>query len=188
MRYELKWRDYNEKGYLSLMIESLISGVIAGIIASAIFMFIMYAIRPKINISDNLTFEEVGNDTIIQVKITNMTRRMINNVRYGLYYCTISDDGINDIEEIPAKKSMLNNISAYNRGDEDAEYAIRISFVANDFLFPLDSDDKLLFVISANHSLSNTLICKKKEYHKDDIMVNGIFESGASLKAIKKEH
>ena len=168
------------------MIEGLISGVLSGIIASACFMFILYGIRPKINISEKLTFEKVGADSIIQVKVTNMTKHMINNVSYALYYCSINDDGINDIEEIPTRKSILRNIARYDKCDEDAEYAIRISFNANDFVFRLDDNDKIIFVISAKHSVSNTSVCKRREYKKDDIFVDGMFESKTSMRAIRK--
>lgn len=175
-----------EKGYLSLMITGLVSGVLSGIIASACFMFILYGVRPKISISEKVIFEKAKEGSIIQIKVANMTKKMINNVDYALYYCLINEDGINDIKEIPARKSILRNIARYDKHDEDAEYAIRITFNANDLNFPLDENDKLIFVINAKHSVSNTSVCKIKEYYRDDIFNDGFFESKTSMKVISR--
>lgn len=163
---------------------SVFIGVVSGIISSICYTIFLLTIKPRIKISNQICCEKKGNDkAIYRIKIVNRTFSMVTNLRYSLQYCQMHDDGISLMEEIKPRKSPIISIDKNNFKKDNTDYAIRISYDIDLNKFHLDDKSKLVFVFIAEHALSNTTTCIKKEYYKKDIQV-GMFESDKSTKIL----
>lgn len=165
---------------------SIFIGIVSGVIASICFALFLLLIKPKVKISDHICVENEGeSDIVYRIKIVNHTFAMLTNLRYVLFYCEMHGDGINTVTEIKPRKSHLISIDRFNFRKDDTDYAVRISYDIDPKEYPLNDNCKLTFTFIADHSLSNTTTCIKKEYYRDDI-VAGVFESDRSVKIIRK--
>lgn len=165
---------------------TILTGVISGIIASMCFSLFLMLIKPKVKISDQICAEEENaNDVVYRIKIVNLTLAMLTNLRYTLHYCKMHGDGISTLTEIEPRKTPIISIDRFNFKKDHTDYAVRISYDIDSTKYPLDDKCKLEFTFIADHALSSTTKCIKKEYHKDDI-VRGVFESDKSIKIIRK--
>lgn len=165
---------------------SIIIGIVSGIIASVCFAVFLLMVKPKVKISDQICIENAGGaDAVYRIKIVNHTFAMLTNLRYVLVYCEMHGDGINTITEIKPRKSQIISIDRFNLRKDDTDYAVRISYDIDPQKYPLNDRCKLEFTFIADHSLSNTTTCIKKEYLAKDI-VAGVFESDKSIKIIRK--
>ncbi len=163
--------------------QNLLIGVISGIVASIFFTIFLFLIKPRIKVSDKISYNGNGKK-LYRIKIVNLTHFMLTNIKYKLFYCTMHGDGITTIEEIEPRKSPVIYINKFSIFDKDAEYAIRISYDIDMNKYPICENTKFEFVFIADHSLSNTTTCVKKEYTQDEI-INGVFESGISTKILR---
>ncbi|MCL2072116.1 MAG: hypothetical protein FWH07_07800 [Oscillospiraceae bacterium] len=155
------------------------TGIISGIMASVVFFLFLMFVRPKINISDKICRENSTN--IFRIKIVNKTHSMLMNVKYTLYYCQKSGDGVYVAREISATETDLYVISKYSKKDINAEYAVRVKYEIDDDI--CISNGWLEFTICASHGFSNTSTCIKKRYSNSDIST-GIFETGTSMRIL----
>lgn len=166
--------------------QNLLIGIISGIVASIFFTLILFFIKPKITVSDKICCcIDSNNNKTYRIKIVNRTCFMLTNIKYKLFYCKIHGDGITTIQEIEPRKSPIICIDKYNFFDKEAKYAIRISYDIDFEKYPINENSKIEFVFIADHSLSNTTTCVKKEYVADDI-IEGLFESKKSTNIIRK--
>lgn len=161
-------------------------GIVSGIVASVCFSIIMFAIRPRFKVSKQIAVSR-GELSIYKIKVVNTSRSMLTNVRYSLHYCVDYTDGTSDISEIDPKKSKLDIISRYSRSDEQASYAVRISYKIDESKYPMMDNTRLIFTILADHAYSNTTTCKKIDYKKEDL-VEGIFETKKSTQILSVKH
>ena len=165
---------------------SIITGIVSGIIASVCFALFLLLVKPKVKISDQICVENEGEkDAVYRIKIVNCTFAMLTNLRYVLAYCEMHGDGINTIIEIAPRKSHLISIDRFNLKKDNTDYAVRISYDIDTSKYPLNDKHKLEFTFIADHSLSNTTTCIRKECFAKDI-VAGVFESDKSVKIIRK--
>lgn len=165
----------------------IVSGIISGLVASMIFALILYSIRPKVKISDKVSICRNNSETILRVKIVNLSRFMIMDADYTLEYCVTYPDGINDVKTINPRKQKLRYIKQYTYNKEDTDYAARISYLFEETDYNLEDGNKLIFTISGKHAFSNTSVCIRKEYCKNDL-IEGVFESGKSTKIIRDQY
>ncbi len=162
--------------------EQMISSVISGVIASIIFTIIQIAIRPRLEISKNICISKSDEGLVIaKIKIVNLGRKMLKDVRYTLHYCVDYDDGLSDITEVAPKKNYLSTVAAYSK--ENTDYAVRISYEWDEKKYPMEENTRFIFTLQGSHPLSNTSKCLKREYRKDDLKI-GSFETGKSCKFI----
>lgn len=162
---------------------TLIMGVLSGIVSSIIIYLLVFNIKPKIKISDNIaktTKEEV---TIYKIKIVNCTKFAIFNLNYSLCYCTEYPDKLIDMIEIPPSKKSLLYIPPFMKNDLNDKHAVRISYKIDTEKYPLTDNTYFCFTISATHGFSNTSLCLEKNYYNSDI-IDGNFETGNSLKVL----
>lgn len=165
---------------------SILIGIVSGIIASICFALFLLLIKPKVKVSDQICVENEGeNDVVYRIKIVNHTLAMLTNLRYVLFYCEMHGDGINTVTEIKPRKSQLISIDRFNFRKDDTDYAVRISYDIDPKVYPLNDKCKLIFTFIADHALSNTTTCIKREYYNKDIIA-GVFESDRSIKIIRK--
>ncbi len=165
---------------------TILTGIVSGIIASMCFSLFLMLIKPKVRISDHICAEEEdANDVVYRIKIVNLTFAMLTNLRYTLYYCKMHGDGISTLTEIQPRKTPIISIDPFSLKKSNTDYAVRISYDIDPVKYPLNDKCKLQFTFIADHALSSTTRCIKKEYYKDDIIL-GVFESAKSVKIIRK--
>lgn len=164
----------------------IVGSILSGIIASVCFAVLMLLIRPIIKVSNKMTVQR-GAVSVYKVKVVNKTFAMLTNVKYSLHYCVDYDDGTTDITEIKPMKEKLSVIDRYSPFDKQGIYAVRISYEVDENKFPMKDNTRMVFTILADHAISNTTACKKVDYKAENI-VEAIFETGKSTKAIYTEH
>ena len=159
------------------MATTLLSGVVSGLIASIVFFFLFYIIKPKIIISDKICRD--ASNCISRIKVVNMSRYALVNVKYTLYLYRRSADGIADVSFIKPNKKELEFIKAYSKTESD--YAVRLSYRLDEVEFNSRPNEEsyLLFSIYACHSLTGSSIFLEKKYDIEDIQC-GQFETGKS--------
>lgn len=170
------------------MVVGIISGVISGLISSAIFFTLMYKIKPKISLSEKMCKEQMSgekdkNYTLLTVKVVNLSRSLLMNVHYSMFLKRTYEDKVSDIKEIKPVKSELKAISGYSKKDDDAAYAIVLSYKIETKLLEEKGNSKILFMLYGSHSFSNTTSYVQREYELNDI-VEGVFETEKSTKVI----
>lgn len=168
---------------MSELVTGVISGLISGILASLIFYVVLFSVRPKIHISDKicLTRNEKG-ELIYQIKVVNKTRSMLFNVGYTLLFCKKSNNGVYNTQDIQPLKEPIKVIAEYDKNNDNAEYAVRLSFPVKNIS---DKDEWFEFSICASHSFSNTSACMRKIYKKDDVDIKeGMFETKESMRIL----
>lgn len=153
------------------------SGVISGVISSLFLYFVIFRIKPKVKVSKHIC--RGIHDGIFRIKVVNLTRTNLTDVKYNLYACYRAADGNMDTEEIPPCKPKLGFIQAYSRkqNEKNTDFAIRISYKLNKYMTPDYSS--FLFTFSAKHAVSGTSIFIRKEYAKEDVEC-GQFNLGES--------
>lgn len=162
------------------MLEGIIAGLISGILSSIIISVVLFGIKPKVIISKELCRDY--SDKNYRVKIVNLSRANLIDVKYTMHYCRRYSDGIGDLQEIEPTKSRLQFIDAYSTSDKYADYAVRITYAIDD-TYELADNDCIIFTFYAKHALSGTSIFMTKEYKATDIKC-GRFETGKSTKII----
>lgn len=161
-------------------------GIVSGIVASICFSIIMLSIRPHFKVSKQMAVSR-GDVSIYKIKVVNTTHSILTNVRYSLHYCVDYEDGTTDMSEIGPTKTKLDIVSKYSRFDEQASYAIRISYKIDETKYPMLDNTRMVFTILADHAYSNTTTCKKIDYTAKDL-VEGIFETKKSTKILSINH
>ena len=166
-------------------IDSIISGVVSGVIASVVFFVMLLFVRPNLKVSEGMTSRMLNDGTLeIKIKIVNKTLSMLTNVSYSLYYCKEGKDGIHLIEELDPKKRPITSVSKYSFKKDNTDYAVRLTYNIDPDKYILFDNTKFIFVIMCNHAVSNTTKCIQKEYRKEDVIQNGVFETDKSMKIL----
>ena len=160
----------------------IITGVVSGIVASVIFFAVLLLIRPRIEISDDISYDEDG---VYWIKIVNLTRSMLKNLKYTFHCYETLGDNIFHVTHIEPNKKSLFFIDKYRRKDEDAKYAVAFSYRIQENLLR-ETTNKFVFIFLADHAVSNTSSCIKKEYSQYNI-ISGNFETGKSMKIIRRK-
>ncbi|MCH5297798.1 MAG: hypothetical protein J1E85_09020 [Ruminococcus sp.] len=163
-----------------------IVGIISGLVSSFCFFVIIFLIKPKIIVADKICKNIVGNDVIYKIKIVNKSHAMLTNLNYSLYYKIEGKDGVHEIFEIPPSKSPIVFVDKYDRNDTDADYAVRISYNVDASQFPIKDNTKFVFNLIASHSTTGSAKSVVKEYKAENIIENGLYETGKSVKIINK--
>ena len=162
------------------MMDSIIAGIISGILSSAIIAIALFGIKPKVIISNELCRD--CKDGKFRIKIVNLSRSNLIDVKYTLHYCRRYSDGIGDFHEIQPSKSRLEFLEAYSSDESYSDYAVRISYNIDD-RFELTNNDCIIFTFYAKHALSGTATFITKEYKASNVKC-GHFETGRSTKII----
>lgn len=162
------------------MLEAIAAGIVSGILSSGIIYLALFKVKPKVLISDNLCRDY--RDGKFRVKIVNLSRANLTDVKYSLHYCRRYSDGIGDLTEIEPSKSRLEFIEAYSKEDSYADYAVRITYQL-DNNFELAESDSIIFTFYAKHAISGTATFVTKEYKATNIKC-GRFETGKSTKVL----
>lgn len=131
-------------------------GIVSGVLAAALWLAIIYQIRPKIAVAPKI--RQAPGDKSCQIKVVNRRRRPAVNVKaqLTLYHSTkAGSDEFNTGRAIPLRKSTLLQLSGVDRTDRGAAV----------FRFATNEDLKLLleqnpgawlaFRMMATHPVTN---------------------------------
>lgn len=136
----------------------------------------MFQVKPRFKISEQICRGK--DDKVYRIKIVNLSHVPLIDVKYTLHAYYRSADGIADVAEVLPRKTPLQFVQAYSRGDSVCDYAVRISYELDTFVKQSDYDF-FVFTFSAKHALSGTVSFTRKEFKKRDI-VCGRFQAGKS--------
>jgi hypothetical protein len=181
-------------------VEFLIGQVIGfsiGMLTSWLFMYLLLLIKPKVQISPFAAHNKDTNQ--IQVRIVNKGRRQVTNIQVSMFVAEqIKVDGGFRRRTIfrPTLKFdslfALSPLQEYSEGDWKLPTASTFSAVEGQEIINLlsknDSGERrLVFTVSATHSLSGTLFVRRRSYRLDDVKVGQFTRSvdfGISTKNI----
>lgn len=152
----------------------VLPGIVSGIIASAILSFVLFGIKPRVKISDQLCRDRT--DGTFEIKVVNLSHADLIDVNYTLHHCRRFPDKIGRLTEIAPLKSKLEFLQAYSRSDPYHDYAVRLTYKIPDTL-EFAENDSLIFTLYARHALSGTFKFFTKEYSADQILC-GVFQVG----------
>lgn len=162
---------------------SLIIGVVSGFISSFVYFMFLRALKPKIMVSPSITLLDKGSSYEYIIKVVNKSRSDLIDVFYSFQIYTISPDNIVDTNYIEPTKKILRHIEKYKKSDNNT-YAVRFSFTDNKKR-ALDDSSFLVFTIYATHAFSGRSIVIRTKYKNDQIIKNGLFETGTSVKILQ---
>ena len=175
-------------GFLINITLGILLAIFTGILASLVFFLSLLLIKPRIKISKELALEILDDGKYkYRVKVVNLTHSMITNLRYNMMHSEVVSEDINHNIEITHHRSPLPVIPAYKRKEGYSDYAVRLSYVVDPKEVVLnDSTSSLIFTLIADHPISNTTTCIRKQYYLKDI-IEGTFETCESTKIINKK-
>ena len=163
--------------------ENILVGVVSGIVATVIFFLVMLLVKPMLIVSEEIC-KKNAEKPIYQIKVVNLSKHMLTNLRYSLQYAVSKGDGINEVINVPPLKDCLFFVDKYDKNDKESKYAIRISFKINESKQPLNESGCYIFTFFAQHSVSNTVTCIRQVYKSGNI-IQGVFETGKSTKILR---
>lgn len=167
---------------------SILIGVLSGLASSALFLWFLTKLRPKIIISEYIAFDEVQIEgtkkSCYRFKIVNKTWfSKIYDVEAQLVLITLinADGGFNiflsPIDLIKDKSWSLNRIS---KNDKHAEFAFQF-ITLEDIKSKWGENQNIELRVKAKHAFSGFSKIEKKRYYKSDLAIKkGSFKFGTS--------
>ncbi|HTE00422.1 MAG TPA: hypothetical protein VK668_14110 [Mucilaginibacter sp.] len=183
---------------------AIIQGVISGVIASALFLFILFSLKPWIVISDKIASQYIevkGKDVHVYVfKIVNKSLFFrIYDLKVNAYICesvpNINGTNVNfkDIELKGADQWILHRLNFkhifqnFLRGDKTldsrCDYACQF-FSTENVATLLNNNSYISIQVLAKHSLTGFSRVKIMKYKHHAKIVKGCFLSGNSCKIV----
>lgn len=176
---------------------SIAIGVLSSLIASFIFLLNIRLIKPKIDISPNITkfFTDKGKE-VYSIKIINRSRQPAINVRaqfHYIYESQLSGGPLTTAKDLKLKRDEVFQIHKYKKikdpKKEEANFAYR--FLCYDDIESLISDEsrdyKIRITILAYNSFSGLGKVFIKVYDKTEI-IPGRFKQGDNFLTIKDKN
>jgi len=175
-----------ERDHLPMdMLETIVVGVLASLSASVLFLFAMYRLKPKIGISHLIAREQRNDKTIYVLKIVNLGKRPIVNLKAELVLVkNVSVEGgpMFWLRPIASRKDEVFFVSGYRRSDPNADYAFRVSTHEDlDALWDSESDFLELDVYAQDSSSGFGTATKQEFRTKRNCIRQGSHRWGKSL-------
>ncbi|WP_179416201.1 hypothetical protein HDF19_10095 [Mucilaginibacter sp. E4BP6] len=188
----------------SILWQAFLNGVIPGVVASAIFLFLLFLLKPKIVISDKIAsqYVKVGNKDhhAYVFKIINKSLFFkIYDLKVNAYVCSnmpnVNGNNVNfkDIQLKGADQWVLNRMYWKHifqntiRGERTLEsrcdYACQF-FSGENISNLLDNNSYISVQVLAKHSLTGFSRVKIRKYNHSSKIVKGIFLSGNSCRIV----
>ncbi len=167
------------------IVVALATGVVSGVVSSVCFYYIMKNVKPKLAVSPYVCISDsVGmGDDLCYIKFVNFSRKVITRLDYVLQYVIMGGDSVHEVKEIAPCKPKLKLIDKYDPHDNDAKYAVRISYRIPSSEYPMTDNARLLFTVLAEDPSSGTTTCVKKEFKACDL-VHGEHQTRESLEYV----
>jgi len=164
--------------------ENFLVGIVSGFVASACFLWFLYNLRPKIEISSHIARDRRPDGTVeYGFKFLNRTRYPIIDVKTRVRIRTGENVGGGTIWSVQnLSAGDIWTVPQYDKVDEEKKYAQRMAK-------PIDLDAKwhdgnshVEFIVMAKHSLSGFVtVTSKKYYTKRDAIRDGTHRYGDDL-------
>ena len=172
------------------MISSILVGVLSSFVASALFLFCLFRVRPKIVISPHIAVTtEPDGKKMYRLKIVNKTIRPIVNIHCRLLLSqpkNVPDGIMITSDRIPLKAEHVFEIPRYDIRNKEANYARRFVCDENiEAIWQGQDGSYLKFTVMASDSLSGFSKVFTKEFHtKKNCIVEGSHRFGDSLEIL----
>jgi hypothetical protein len=139
------------------MLESVVTGVASSLVASSLFLFVLYKLRPKLEISPVIANQSKTDEPMFGIKVINKTGFALTNLEFQLTMITpkaVPNGVVLTNTLIPLTKDRIFEIGPYSKKDKDAHYALRIGAPTDIFAHCTNESHYLYLTVSAQHSLS----------------------------------
>jgi len=177
-----------------------VSGVTASVLASAIFWYMLYQQKPKLQISPKIATmsEDRSGNTLYAIKIINKTKTEIINVKLELCAASVVSQTTVDGRSVPAirltkiaigREQPINElmvIDKFNLNDNEAKYAQQL-IIAEDINDKCNAENSFLLLrIIATHSASGFSKVYEARYDHplSNFIVKGRFKGADNLDII----
>ncbi len=166
------------------VITSVSEGIIVGIISSFVFRIINHFRKPKVMIADYVAKFDVNGKTQYQIKVVNLKRSYIKNMKiYAMLATNYMEGNKTIVKTVPLKISQpdISFIDPYREKDNAAKYAIRL-FLPDDLetLWDRTTPTYLNVKIYCENENSNVGAVFEKTISHDSIKL-GRFAFGKSV-------
>jgi len=155
------------------MIENFLFSVVAGFVSSISVVLFLYLLRPKIEISGEISKKTNEETSSYGFKIVNKTKFPIYDVQVILELISprsVSGGQINSTLSLKLKRDLYFLIHKFNKSDPVAEYAFRVRTNENLHEKWASEGQYLRLTVFARHSLSGfSSVTRKSFFSKADI-------------------
>lgn len=164
------------------MTETVLIGVASSFVASCLFLFLLYYIRPKIEIAENIAKDvDVNGSSFYVIKVINRARRAAVDVRAELRlmtYKNVDNGHVFVTHRIKLTQPEIFSISRYKKGKKGFGYRFS-TYEDLSEKWPNDSSSYLSFKIYAKDSLTGFGKVFSRQFRtKNKNIVAGKFSSG----------
>lgn len=166
------------------MFESLMIGVAGSLVASAVFLFALFLLRPKIVFSPHIADQSKPNDVVYGFKIINKSRFPVTHLEFQLTLITpkaVPNGVVLRNRLIELNKDKIFEVGGFSKRDKDAHYALRVGTAENLSSICTSDGQYLYFTVTAQHSLSGFSRVFTKYYFPQSDIKRGHHEFGLGL-------
>ncbi len=163
---------------------SAVVGIVTGVLSAALWLAIIYRVRPRIDIAKQIRLAPA--DRSYQIKVINRSHQAAVNVKAQLTLLIptkAGGDEFNTSTVIPLRRSELMQLSGADKQDSALPV---FRFVTDENLQQLLAQNPrawLAFRMMATHPITHFGDIYKMDYHARDI-VEGNFDSVASMRIL----
>ena len=160
------------------------SGVVASVLASAAFFFMLYKLRPSIDISPEIARTRMPEgDIAFRIKIINRSRFPALDLQIAVYRMKprgVTGGQVSSSKQLNTRHSFVPVLGKYKKKDPKADYALRFRIVDDvDREWTSDDAEYLQLRIAARHGFSGAFGTFHKEYYtKKNAIKDGQFAFG----------
>jgi hypothetical protein len=165
------------------MLENLFIGVVSGVVASAIFLLLLFTLRPKLVFSNLIADPEGGAKFVFKILNKSKYAALDLEIQVSIVtpYATPGGETVWAHQDISLRKNTLFELPRFSKNDIEAKYALRFSTQQNLRSICNSASEYVVVKVKARHGLSGFSRVFSKKYHpKTDIAV-GQHEFGDAL-------
>jgi hypothetical protein len=111
------------------MIESMLVGVLSSLVASALFLVVLFRLRPKIEISPEIADQSTDEGPCFAFKFINRSRYQAFDISVEVLFVTPSQapgGPVNNMRDVVLTRSRFHMLGEFSPKDEQANYAFRV--------------------------------------------------------------
>lgn len=165
---------------------SAVIGVLASVVASAIFWVLLFQLRPKIEISPEISRSRNSDGSIgFRVKLINRSRRSAIDLQATVFLDTLRKHRTGDVHmlrPLPVKATPGFFFHGYDKKDTDARWARRLLITENlDTTWVDEQKSSILVRLFARDGRSGAVRQFEQTYRLKSVIKDGDFEWGDSF-------
>lgn len=170
------------------MLESVFVGIFSSFAASSAFLLVLFKLRPKIEISEEIADQSNQNGPCFAFKLINKSRYQIFDISMEAMLITpvqVPGGAVYNPTELPLRRSHFHELGGFNKKDTTAHYALRVATLV-DLREVWKSDSQFLRVnVVSRHALSGFSGVHTMVFHTKGQIKIGKHRFGESL-AVEK--